>query len=76
MMRAELDADAETIDSLWNLPGFVTRTEDVSRRRVVSEENFAKKYLSFLFVTPAERVSYRMRQNQGKMVKSGDIYTE
>ena len=59
-MRAELDADAETIDSLWNLPGFVTRTEDVSRRRVVSEENFAKTAAQLgLFGTLTDPVAAR-----------------
>jgi hypothetical protein len=40
MMRSEFDADGVTIDDLWSLEGFCTRTADVSRRIVVTSENF------------------------------------
>lgn len=40
MMRAEFDADGTTVDSLWSLGGFCTRTADVSRRIVVTADSF------------------------------------
>ena len=40
MMRAEFDADHSTIDQLWSLEGFTSRTADVSRRVVVTSDSF------------------------------------
>lgn len=40
MMRSEFDADNSTIDDLWSLAGFTTRTADVSRRVVVTSNSF------------------------------------
>eukprot|EP01043_Picozoa_sp_COSAG02_P046954 COSAG02_NODE_4448_length_5345_cov_5.091689_1_plen_1042_part_00 len=40
MMRSEFDADNSTIDDLWSLDGFTTRTADVSRRVVVTSDSF------------------------------------
>ena len=40
MMRAEFDAGGATVDNLWSLDGFCTRTADVSRRIVVTADSF------------------------------------